>query len=297
MNWLVFAFISPVLWGVTNVIDKFLMTKILNKAYFLPIWIGIFGLPTFSFVFAFFNPVFAYPYSIIAIFLGFAYTLSYFVYAKILTKEEVSRTVSLISLYPMVVTILADIFLKEVFGLQRYVGIFLLVLSGLLVSYKKEGKKMGVIKSLKLIILLIIIWSSIQVTEKFVVDKIGNWSIYFWINVGLFMSVLPAFFFKTIRKDFSRLVKNSGRKGLSALAVAQGFSVGCSVSYYTAISLGPVSLVSAIGSLQPFFVLIYSVFLTIFVPKFLKEDLSRYNLLMKVIAVMFVLVGGWLLLG
>jgi len=297
MNWLIFALMAPLFWGVTNVIDKFLMDKILRKAYFLPIWIGIFGLPTFAFVFLFFKPVFVYPYSIIAVSLGFVYTLSYLVYAKILVNEEVSRAISLTFLYPILVTIMAGIFLKEVFGFQRYVGIFLLVISGLLISYKKVGKKISVIKSLKLIILLILIWSSIQVIEKFVVGEIGNWSIYFWINVGLFLSILPLFLIKSITKEFVGSLKKIGRRGLSTLAIAQCVSVCSSVSYYIAISLGPVSMVSAIGSLQPFFVLIYSVLLTIFVPKFLKEDLSRYNLLMKFVAVLFVLVGGWLLLG
>lgn len=297
MNWLIFALMAPLFWGVTNVIDKFLMDKILRKAYFLPIWIGIFGLPTFAFVFLFFKPVFVYPYSIIAVSLGFIYTLSYLVYAKILVNEEVSRAISLTFLYPILVTIMAGIFLKEVFGFQRYVGIFLLVISGLLISYKKVGKKISVIKSLKLIILLILIWSSIQVIEKFVVGEIGNWSIYFWINVGLFLSILPLFLIKSITKEFVGSLKKIGRRGLSTLATAQCVSACSSVSYYIAISLGPVSMVSAIGSLQPFFVLIYSVLLTIFVPKFLKEDLSRYNLLMKFVAVLFVLVGGWLLLG
>jgi drug/metabolite transporter (DMT)-like permease len=295
MNWLIFALMAPIFWGITNVIDKFLMTKFLNKAYFLPMWIGIFGLPTSAFVFLFFKPIFIYPYSIIAIFLGFVYSLSYLVYAKILINEEVSRAISLTFLYPILVTIMAGIFLKEVFGFQRYVGIFLLVISGLLVSYKKEGKKISIIKSLKLIILLIIIWSCIQVTEKFVVDKIGNWSIYFWINVGLFLSILPIILIKTITKNFVNSFKKIGKRGLSTLVVAQCVSVCSSVSYYIAISLGPVSMVSAIGSLQPFFVLIYSVLLTIFVPKFLKENLNKYNIFMKSIAIIFVLVGTWLL--
>jgi len=296
MNWLIFALMAPIFWAATNVIDKFLMDKILKKIYFFPMWIGIFAIPTFAFVFLLLKPTFVFPYSIISIFIGFLYTLSYFVYAKILSNEEVSRAMSLAFIYPMFVIILAGIFLKEIFTIEKYIGIFLLIISGLLVSYKKEGKGIGVIKSLKLIIILILFWSSIQVIEKFIVGKIGNWPIYFWINVGIFLSVIPTFIIKTTRTNFVNSFKKTGRRGVSALVIAQCFAVCSSASYYIAISLGPVSMVSAVGSLQPFFVLVYSVFLTIFVPKFLKEDLNKYNILMKSVAILFILIGTWLLL-
>jgi drug/metabolite transporter (DMT)-like permease len=297
MNWLIFALMAPIFWAATNVIDKFLMDKILKKIYFLPMWIGIFSIPTFAFVFLFFRPTFDFPYSIISIFIGVLYTLSYFVYAKVLMDEEVSRSISLAFVYPMIVVILAIIFLREVFSVEKYLGIFLLIISGLLVSYKKEGKKLVLIKSLKLIIMLILFWSSVQIVEKFVVGKVGNWSIYFWINVGVSLSIVPALLMKKIRAGFVNSFKETGRRGISAILMAQFFAVCSSASYYTAISLGPVSVVSSIGSLQPFFVLIYSVLLTVFVPKFLKEDLNKYNIFMKTTAVVFVLIGGWLLLG
>lgn len=297
MNWLIFALMAPIFWAATNVIDKFLMDKVIKKIYFFPMWIGIFSIPTFAFVFLFFRPTFDFPYSIISIFIGVLYTLSYFVFARVLMDEEVSRSISLAFVYPMIVVILAGIFLKEAFSFEKYLGIFLLIISGLLISYKKVGKKFVLIKSLKLIIVLILFWSSVQIVEKFVVGKIGNWSIYFWINVGVSMSIVPALLMKKIRADFANSFKEIGRRGILAISMAESFAICSSASYYTAISLGPVSVVSSIGSLQPFFVLAYSVLLTIFIPKFLKEDLSKYNIFMKVIAVLFVLVGGWLLLG
>ena len=295
MNWLIFALLSPVFWALTSIFDKFLISKVLYKTYFFPIWIASFGLPLCIFIFIFFNPPFIFPYSIIAAFEGILWMSYYYIFAKTLSNEEVSRTMSLIFIYPIFVTILAGIFLKEVFGISKYIGIGLLVMSGLLLSYKKEGKKIGIIKSLKLILMLILIFSCIDVIDKFLVGKIGYWPLYFWTTAGLFLTVIPILFIKKIRTNFVNSFKKTGKKGFLALITSEIFAISGSISYYIAISLTHVSVVAAIGSLQPLFVLICTIFLSAFVPKFLKENLNRRNILIKSVAVLFVLIGAWLL--
>jgi drug/metabolite transporter (DMT)-like permease len=295
MNWFIFALLSPVFWALTSIFDKFLISKVLYKTYFFPIWIASFGLPLCIFIFIFFNPMFVFPYSIIAAFEGVLWMLYYYIFAKTLSNEEVSRTMSLIFIYPIFVTILAGIFLKEVFDISKYLGIGLLVISGLLLSYKKVGKKIGIIKSLKLILMLVFLLSCIEVIDKFLVGKIGYWPLYFWTTAGLFLTVIPILFIKKIRTNFINSFKKTGKVGFLALIASEIFAISGSISYYIAIYLTHVSVVAAIGSLQPLFVLICAIFLSIFVPKFLKENLNRRNILIKSVAVLFVLIGAWLL--
>lgn len=296
MNWFIFALIAPVFYGLTNVIDKFLVVKVFRKNYFFALWMGIVSTPVLAFIFLFLKPLFIFPYTIIGFLVGALWTVFYFIYGKVLSNEEVSRTMSIIFIYPIFVSILAGIFLNEVFGISKYIGIFLLATSGLLICYEKKGKRISLMVSLKFIMILIFIWSITQVMDKFVVDNIGYWSLYFWTAFGVSSTSLPFFFIKKIRTNFVNSLKETWRKTLSTMIIVESFAIIATVSYYNAISLGPVSMVSAIGSIQPFLIFVYTIFLSIFMPKILKEELSSYNILTKSLAVVFVLVGTWLLI-
>ena len=64
---------------------------------------------------------------------------------------------------------------------------------------------------------------------------------------------------------------------------------------FTAVSLGPVSLVVPISAVQPFFVLLYSIFLTKFAPNILKEEITKETLFMKLSAIVLVFIGTLLI--
>jgi len=296
MNWFIFALIAPIFWALSNIMDKFLITKIFDKFYFFLVWIGIFAMPICTVIFVLLKPTFVFPYSVIALSIGLLWGLYYLIYAKTLLNEEVSRTISLVFIHPIIVTILAGIFLKEIFSTSKYIGIVLLVTSGILLSYRKKGRRINLIGSLKLISILILMWSCLQVAEKITVEQIGYWSLYFWATLGVFLAATPFLLSKKTKISFIKSIKKIGRKGLPFLVTGEIFATLGSISFYVAISLGPVSLISAIGSLQPFFVFIYIIFLSIFIPKFLKEEINKYNILMKSIAIALVLVGTWLLI-
>jgi len=295
MNWFIFALIAPIFWALVNVIDKFLVSKIFSKWYFFGLWMGIIAIPISVAIFLFFNPLLIFPYSVISLFSGLMWGVFYFIYGKVLVDEEVSRATSLTFIAPLIVSILAGIFLKEVFTIPKYIGIILLVASGLLISHKKEKGRIFFIQSLKLILVMILIMSTTQVMDKFVSGKIGYWGLYFWNSIGIFLATAPFFIAKKIRTAFVNSLKQTWRKSLLNLGVAEVFAIIASLSYYIAVFLGPVSMVSALGSLQPSFVFVYIIFLSIFIPKFLKEEVNRYSILMKSVAIVFVILGTWLL--
>lgn len=67
------------------------------------------------------------------------------------------------------------------------------------------------------------------------------------------------------------------------------------ITLLIAVVNGPVSIVSALGSLQPFFVFVFSLFLSFLLPQILREELTRFDLLQKAFAVILIFVGMWLL--
>jgi len=71
------------------------------------------------------------------------------------------------------------------------------------------------------------------------------------------------------------------------------FVIAKSITFF-AYSIGTASLVSVVGSTQVFFGVVYGCLLTIFFPKIIKEDISKEELLKKVIAAVVLFVGLWL---
>jgi uncharacterized membrane protein len=256
---------------------------------------GIFSIVLCAVLFVFFKPILVFPYSGIALFGGFLWGLYYFIYSKILLKEEVSRVICLVSISPIIVTLLAGIFLKEIFDVTKYIGIVLLVISGLLLSHKKKGGRIRIIDSLKFVLILILLFSFSQIIDKFVIGEIGYWPLYFWTCFGVFLTTIPVLLINKVRTSFVNSLKKMRKKDLSIWFIAELFGIFGSIAYYLAVFLGQISLVSAIGSLQPFFIFIITIFLSIFFPKILKEELNRYNILMKSIAIVAVFIGTWLL--
>jgi len=61
------------------------------------------------------------------------------------------------------------------------------------------------------------------------------------------------------------------------------------------MSLGYASLVSALSGLQNFFVFVYMLLLSLFVPTILKEDTGRNVVVLKIAAISLVFVGTWLI--
>ncbi len=67
------------------------------------------------------------------------------------------------------------------------------------------------------------------------------------------------------------------------------------IFYYIAISSGLVSLVAAISSLEPFFVFVFALLLSLFVPRILKEDIGKRAIITKALAIILIIVGAWLI--
>jgi len=62
-----------------------------------------------------------------------------------------------------------------------------------------------------------------------------------------------------------------------------------------ATSIGYVTLVNALSSIQPFFVLLFTVLLSIFYPSILKEELSKSIIFLKILAIVLMFSGAILI--
>lgn len=238
---------------------------------------------------------FVFPESLIAVVSGACWIGCVALYSKALIKEEVSRVISIFFTIPLFVAILAAIFLKEILTPMQYVGIVLLVASGILISYKKSKGKFF-IPSLKIILIAILLSSIYDIQKKYVLNVMNYWSLYFWNVVGINITALLLLFIPSIRRDFIKLVKTLKRTRLLYVLVGSETSAFfADISFNVATSMTYVSLVAAIGPLQPFFVLLFMVFISSFKPKILKEEINKKIILLKLISLILLFLGTWLI--
>jgi hypothetical protein len=105
-------------------------------------------------------------------------------------------------------------------------------------------------------------------------------------------SILVLLFNKKLRCDF---YKEKGNllvpKVLLVVLIVNIISRIGTLFNTWAISLGPISLVNAMEGFQVIFVFLVAVILSIFMPKIIKEEIDRKNIIVKIIALVFMLVG------
>ena len=140
-----------------------------------------------------------------------------------------------------------------------------------------------------------LLWAGQQVLFKFVVteltffDVVGYEALGFGTG-GLILLVL----FPAIRRSFLTSLKTMRRRAIVIIFLNETWSTVAKLVAFLAISLGPVAIVSVLGSASVFFGVLLGWLLTVTLPRLFFEDISPRALIRKgaLAALMF---GGLLL--
>ena len=246
---LIFAIITPFIFGLMNVLDKFVVSHKIKNPLSFTIVAGFVNLAIGLILALFWQwrdltmMDFVFPAS-----AGIIIGLSFFSYYYILGKEDVSHVIGLVYVYPVLVAILSFLFINEKLSLISYLGMLLILLGVLMISLK--GKKLRLKVSLWIIISLIV---SVALYEFFI--KIATKSIpeLNGISISLIFvgaAILLGLFNKKIRLGFPRELKNVRW----ALLTESLTFLGVFTTYFAMAGL-PATVVSSIFATQPFAVL------------------------------------------
>jgi uncharacterized membrane protein len=294
MDWLIFALLSPAFWGMNNVINKFLMVKKFNGYYSLVSYLNILDL--FFAVIIYFTMSISvnFPYNVFSMAVGLLPVLAFWFYTKALMVEEISRITPLFQFIPIFVVFLSAIFLNEILNVQKYFGIILIVLTSILISYKKTESGKSLSSAFRLLIPFSFILSIYTIMLKILLNYLTYWSIFFWMIIGSFLGALGLLSFSKPRREFVKNLPNLGFRTFIVTFVGEcAYLLGVIFSLL-AMSLGYVSLVSALSGLQHLFVFTYMLVLSIFMPKILKEEINKQILFVKIFAIALMFIGTWL---
>lgn len=211
-----------------------------------------------------------------------------------LENFEVSRIIPTIgAAQPVFIAILAFVF----FGFEKMKGneilAFIILLAGsVLISIDKNPKITK--KSMEISLVGSLLFSMDFIFSKFVFLEMPFWQGFIWMRIFSFIFVLIFLFDKGFRKEMS--AENAGfnkKTGILFLS-AQMAGGAANILQSWAIFLVPVAYLAVMNSMkgiQYVFLFLMVVFISHFLPKVLKEEMSKRVIFQKIASILLIGLG------
>jgi hypothetical protein len=212
-----------------------------------------------------------------------------------LEKFDVSRVVPAIgATQPIFIFALAWLFWgPQILGIRELAAFSLLLIGTVLISLNRTGD-LFTKESLKISLITALLFSLDFVFSKFVYLDMPFWQGFIWIRVASFVFALCLLFNKSFYADvFGKVKKTKTSVGL-LFVLFQGAGGIATILQSFAISLAPIAflaIINALRGVQYVFLFGFSIICTIFIPKILKEDISKGAIIQKVLAILVIVFG------
>ncbi len=276
-----YPLLSPVFWGIMNVVDKYVVTRKVKKPLGYTAVTGLANLVFALIMLGFFSWKGIRMQDLLFPALGgVVWGIGAYLYFMVLEKEDVSPMVGLVYFYPVVVAVLSYVFLHERLTIPGYVGAALCVLGVLALSLRLQ--KIQLRTKLWLIVLMIITTGTMEFLFKLSTDTFPALQGATVTLLVFSLTILSGLSFQKIRNEFRDEVKNffyaAGAEGLGLLGL---------VTLYVAMSYYPATLVSVVSSTQPLVVLFFEYIVQRQMGDFVKDQ----KMIPKLTAILLIVVG------
>jgi len=302
MTWFYVALLGPILYAVTNHIDKYILEKYFKSGeegamVLFSALAAVITMPIFLFVDS--NP-FAMDLTskIVLTINGMLVVGCLILYLKALRDDEPSTVVPYYQTIPLFGFVLGYFVLGEVLGARELLAGILILIGTTIISLDFQN---GVIQLKKRVALLMLsasfIYAAVGVIFKMItVDESSFWSSVFWVFMGnIIAGVIIFIVVKSYRQQFLQIFRvNSGAVLTVSFINEIVFAAADGVSTY-AVLLAPIALVMVVNGFQPLFVFLIGIGLTLFFPKLGRESMTGRDLAQKIVAIAFI-IGGTILL-
>lgn len=288
------AIFAYFLYALNGIADKFLLTKAVKHPIAYAFYIGITGPLTF-FLAPFGLKMVGPSDFLIALLGGGCFIIAlYFFYAAI-QQTSISRILPIEGGFvPVFTLLLAYVILGERLTIVQYLAFGFLVLGAILISLKKDASGWHP-KALGNGILAAFLFALSLAITKLIFDKTNFVSGLIWTRLGFFLVALSFLIPKKSRNHILRAPRQASttNKFLYYGTRLTGGAAGLLQNY--AISLGSVTIVNALQGSQYAILLILTTALSKYFPQILSERIRSSILAQKVMAIIFISVGLWLL--
>lgn len=301
--WLTFAIIGYSCLAVVGILDKFIVTKTLDRPSVYVFYSGVIMIPLlFLLPFDFINlNIRFFDWGIILL-SGLAFAFSLFFLFNAFKISEVSHAGPLAgATTPLFSLILGFIFLNEVLEVKQYLAITILIAGSLLISFEKSKLHSGWHKGMLFAIGAGFFSALYYVCAKHVYDIHGFFTgIVLTLGfAGLFGSLF--IFYPQVFKEIFKKKKNKKKKSVSQnkilmIGTNKIFAFAGMFFVQLAVVSGKVTVVSALTGLQYGLLVVFVFLLSKFLPKFFKEDYTKLEIAQEVGAVILIGFGLYLLI-
>ncbi len=293
MLWILFSILAALLWAIVHILDKIILTKLIKNPVISLLFLGIIGLIISFIVYLFYGfSELSYFNILLSFIASICYVLMIYFYFEATQLEEISRVVSFFRITPLFVLIFSVFLFNEIFSFSKYLGIILLILGSILISFKKSVK-LTFGKSFRFIIIAAIFSALNTIITKYLLNFTDFWTVFAYLRIGVFVVLIPFFYWNF--SELMLIIKKRNKKIIGLISLNELLNLFGILFITIAISLNSATLVSALSSIYPFFVLVFAVILSVFYPHILKEEIGKSTLAIKIIAIILIFVGAVLI--
>lgn len=293
-----FAILASFLWGVTNHIDKFMITGIDESKNSIKILLvfstfvaGIVLTPIWL-ILSHFTISISLTSLISILFASLIYIIATVFYFKAIEKNDASIVVVMFQMIPVFSYILALLLFKENLTFRQILGSLIIILSAIIISFdfnERNNRK-------KFKALLLMTLSSLFYSIYFILFDIGirNSSYYscaFWYQIGFLIIGIALLLSKSFRIPFVNAIKKNGKRYLILNTTNEVINLVANLLVNYANLLIPIALVNVLNGFQGAFAFILGIIGTILLPKYIKEDLNKNVVVQKIICIILGIIG------
>ncbi len=222
------------------------------------------------------------------------YILGVYTMFSAVKKFEVSKVaVTMGATMPIFVFVLTWLFWGQQIIDKTNILAFVLLLSGsIIISFEKKFRVAD--GYLKITLLASFIFSVDYVLTKIIFSTEPFLLGLFWMRMFAFLFVLFFLFSKNARKEIFSKKSFLNKKTATLMAFTQTAGGTANILQAFAISSVPVALLpilNALRGIQYAFLFLITLFFSIFLPKVLKEDISKKIVLQKTAAILIIAAG------
>ncbi len=302
MNWFLIALINPVAHAFANHLDKYILSRFMKggSAGSFILFMALFSVIALPVILILnpgvFSSITAFRALVLMINGGFLVAaILFYVYA--LNLDEASFVAPFFQLVPVFGFILGYMVLGEVLRSSEILGALFIIVGGVLLSLELTGGQ----KKLKTKLLLLMVGSSFFYALNGVVFKSiavhqGFMDSLFWDMSGKFLfGVLLFLGVRSYRTQFLEVIRINRFSVIGLSLLTEVVSLIGEIALVFAVLLAPVALVQSVGGLQPLFVFLLGLVITLLFPGLGQESLQPKIIAQKIIGIGVITAGVYFL--
>lgn len=290
MSWLSASILATLIFSLCVLFDKYVGTNKIKSVYSLAILINIAYLPFMLITAYLLKNTFVLSLSVLySFFAGSFWFMMWIFYWTALKNGEPSRVAALFFTTPIYAAIIGMFFLHESLTVIKWIGLLTIVGGAVLASLdggtQKKEKKIAYLWAL-----IAAVFSAIgNAFSKYAMAELPP----LMVNCIAYFSTIPFYLFllrgKGVFTEVTSVLRNT--KLFLQFGVRGLLGFGAIMLNMTAMGLGIVSLVTAIGGSQPILILVLSLIASVLFPHIIHEELGRKALLPKLTALILTVAG------